>query len=381
MKLGIAMAAAILIGVVVGVGSAAVKLHLAPWDGELPHHGSIQSATLQPKAHVDQTHYDFGTMDYALKGHHEFHLHNAGMAPLVIGKGSATCSCLLADLAAGQLAPGESTQVTLEWQSKGKTGPYYQSATILTNDPEKPRIALSVSGRMLAALEVIPKEITFNDLSTADRAGGTARVYNFRPESLDFTGFDLLDPATADRFDVRWRPLTEAEVKSQADARSGYEVSVSSKSALPLGAIRQTIRLKTSLKDHPTIELPILGMVHSDIALFGRGWNNEDNVLEVGAVTGEGAKRSLILVARGAHRKDVRFEIVSVTPKFLEVELAPTMEMGTARRTPLSIRIPPGTPAGSYLGPPGNPRGEITLKTNHPDLPTLKIRVAFTVEG
>src|SRR5688500_8060497 len=62
--------------------------------------------------------HDFGKMDRNAKESHAFIIRNEGDAPLKLEKGETTCKCTVSDLKGNSLAPGEETEVLLEWTAK-----------------------------------------------------------------------------------------------------------------------------------------------------------------------------------------------------------------------------------------------------------------------
>jgi hypothetical protein len=91
----------------------------------------------------------------------------------------------------------------------------------------------------------------------------------------------------------------------------------------------------------------------------------------------------LLLIARGPLGKEVQFAVVRTDPDLLQVDQQKLKETtmigsGTVTQTPLIIRIPKGSRRATYLG---SQLGEILIKTNYPEIPLLRIRVRFAVEG
>jgi hypothetical protein len=166
--------------------------------------------------------------------------------------------------------------------------------------------------------------------------------------------------------------------------RSGYLVDVTVKPGLPLGGFRQTILVQTGLKSVPTVQIPLAGTVVGDISIVGQGWDEENGILTLGRVSSyQGAQRRLLLFTRGSLAKQVQFTLVRCDPDLLQVDQqklkeTTTIGSGTVSQTPLVIRIPKGSRRAYYLG---SDLGEILIKTNHPDIPLLRIHVRFAVEG
>jgi hypothetical protein len=156
------------------------------------------------------------------------------------------------------------------------------------------------------------------------------------------------------------------------------------KPGLPLGPFRQQIILKTNLDSAPTVEVPIEGRIVNHISVVGRGWDSRKDVLEFPAVaSSKGVVRSLMLVVRGPLSKQTEFKLTQIVPDWLEVELGETTTInnGASTRTPLTIRMPAGSPPGIYLGPPQGEVGQVIIDTNHPQQPQLRIPISFAIKN
>ncbi len=332
--------AVILLGIALGVGLSAVRIDTAPWRpdlgqgsvgqvdnlpgqiGNLPHSGPA------PKVVVDQTDYDFGALDMAAKGSHDFLFRNAGDAPLKLVSGGTSCRCTLSELGQEEIPPGGSTKVAITWKPMDKTGPYQQTAKILTNDPARPQVTLSISGRITVAVQLSPTELVFSGATSGETSSATARLVCYLDQPLGVLGHEWSEAATARYFEAALRPLTAEELKEFPTARSGSLVTVTLKAGLPQGPFRQKLRLQTNLASSPAMTLPIEGIVGSEIAVVGPDWDPDSGVLTLGAIPSRsGAKRRLMLVVRGPVRKQVAFKTVQVSPSLLRVSLGEKREI------------------------------------------------------
>lgn len=381
---------AVAIGLATGVGSAFLRVHVVPWqDGgadrvEELKPNADRARRSHPKVLVDVAEYKFGSQDVESEGHHDFVLRNVGDAPLRLTKGSTTCSCVLSELKQSEVPPGGSTTVTLQWKSKGVGGDYQQNGTVLTNDPDTPRVKLLVSGRFVSALRANPSEVQLSSVPQSESTSADVRICSQRPEPLKIAGCEYSDPTLAKFFEVTLTPLTPEQLKEEDDAQSGFQMRIAVKSGLPLGAFRQTITVKTNVEKRPTLEVPVQGQVIGDISIVGPQWNAERGLLVLDSVSSqEGVQRRLTILTRGPHRKEVKFKSVRVVPDLIEVEVGETIPInnGVVMQTPLLIKIPKGSPVVNYLGTAGGPVGQITIETSHPKVPRLEIRVIFAIEG
>jgi hypothetical protein len=202
-------------------------------------------------------------------------------------------------------------------------------------------------------------------------------------KSPKILGHQWLDKATASHFDVTMKPLTAEEYKDDAAVHGGMMISVTVKPGLPQGPIQQNLSIETDVSSQKTIELPIHGVVGSDITVFGHDWSAETNTLYLNEVASRsGTQRKLSLVVRGPLRKQMKFKPAHAEPDVLKVSIGEPKEInhGAAIQWPLTISILPGSPTMNYLGEGQGKFGEIILETTHPQVPQLHLRVRFAIE-
>ena len=101
---------------------------------------------LQPKLVLQQTSYDFGDIKQGEKVSHDFVLSNSGGDLLTISNVTASCGCTAAAPEKNELAPGESTNLTVTFNSSGRRGKQNKTVRIFSNDPQNPEMALSITG-------------------------------------------------------------------------------------------------------------------------------------------------------------------------------------------------------------------------------------------
>lgn len=370
MKPLLAVILATLLGIAAGVGIAALRI------GRVGPRADL----LLPNVEVDHLEYDFDMMDLHGQGNHDFLFTNRGEGTLELAVGPTSCRCTLSRLEKSSIPPGESARVTLTWTAEGLTENYEQTAKIRTNDPRQRQIVLRVSGRIVMAVQPEPAKLIFSSVTQGESITGEVRVYCFLDEPLEILGFELQDADTAEYFEVTAdEPLPPGQLQEKTGARSGRLVRVTVKPGLPRGEFQQKIILKTNLAAAPTVELPVVGEVVSpdEITILGPGWNDQIRVLDFGdpVDSRKGAQRKLLLVVRGRHRKDVNFEVVRRFPDLLDVKL----EKKSGSNELLIVRVPAGSRPANHLGSQQGPFGEILIKTGHPQVPQLRIRVRFAV--
>ncbi len=375
----------ILLGVGLGVVMADLRIEKTWWSPGLRRGGdeAHSRGSPAPILVIDRTEFDFGTLDLHSSGSHDFVFANAGEGPLKIVAAGTSCRCTASQFDEKVIPPGGSDKITISWEPAGKVGAYRESANILTNDPLRPEVTLTVSGTITAVVQVAPPELVFSRVTSGEASTAEARLLCYVDEPFGIIDREWTNTETADYFEAALRPLEDEELKQWPPARSGYLARVTVNPGLPQGPFRQKLIFRTSLSGAPLLELPIEGIVGSEIAVVGPGWDADKGILTIGTISSaEGARRRLMLVVRGADRREVSFRPVEVFPRSLKISLGQSREInqGAVVQTPLLIEIPRGSPTVNCLGSEVGRLGEIVLDTTHPQVPKLNILVRLAIE-
>jgi hypothetical protein len=104
-----------------------------------------------PKVAVQQLEYDFGKVEQGKVVKHDFTISNNGGDLLVIKKVKASCGCTAAKPIKNELSPGESTEINVEFNTKGRSGVQHKIVYVDTNDPDKPQLELKIFGNIIKA--------------------------------------------------------------------------------------------------------------------------------------------------------------------------------------------------------------------------------------
>jgi uncharacterized cupredoxin-like copper-binding protein len=102
-----------------------------------------------PKATPQQSDYDFGEATQNDIVNHSFVLTNNGGDVLKILDVKASCGCTAANPDKNELKPGESTQIKVSFNTKGRKGPQTKTITVKTNDPDNPIVTYKLSGNVI----------------------------------------------------------------------------------------------------------------------------------------------------------------------------------------------------------------------------------------
>lgn len=77
--------------------------------------------------------FDYGTVKAGESVEHTFKFKNTGVAPLIIETAKSTCGCTVPQFPKEPIAPGESGEIAVKFNSKGKSGRQRKPVNITAN--------------------------------------------------------------------------------------------------------------------------------------------------------------------------------------------------------------------------------------------------------
>jgi hypothetical protein len=343
----------------------------------------------RPEVVVNGESFDFGRVERDTTVRHAFRFTNVGDAVLTLKAGETTCTrCTISELAKSRVEPGETVEVVVEYKASGAKPQVRQIAPILTNDPKRPRVELSISCIVTTRFRIVPEEVVLSQVSANETKTVDVKIYALLDDSVRVVGHEFLAPESARFFELQSEPIP-ADRLPDADAKSGCRVRLTLKPGLPLGRIQQTIRLDLQLGESPEIvavEVPIEGSIDSDVSVVGPGWDQRLSRLSIPAVkSAKGATKTLFVLLRGDRRHDVTIKTGKIDPPWLKVTLGEPTELksggdGGVTQIPLTIEIPPGIPPVNHMGTDQGKYAEVVLETTHPQVTAIRMNLRFVIE-
>lgn len=107
------------------------------------------SQLIGPRIVVPQPEHDFGDIIQGEKVSHNFVVTNTGGDVLIISNVRASCGCTAALPDKKELAPGETTNIKVEFNSLGRIGKQDKSVYVSSNDKENPQVQLKFTGNVV----------------------------------------------------------------------------------------------------------------------------------------------------------------------------------------------------------------------------------------
>jgi len=95
----------------------------------------------------EETVFDFGTVDEGEKVSHKYKFTNTGSEPLIIKDAKGSCGCTVPSWPKDPILPGESSEMLVEFNSKGKPGSQSKRVTITANT-NPPQTYITIKGEV-----------------------------------------------------------------------------------------------------------------------------------------------------------------------------------------------------------------------------------------
>jgi hypothetical protein len=295
------------------------------------------AAAPAPRVRFDAKDWNFGKVAIGDVVTHVFKLTNAGSAPLVIQRVKPSCSCTAALASKSELAPGESGELKVEFNTAFKQGFHDVQIQVFTNDDLEKDLGegltvLHLRGEVANFLSIEPPSLYYASPFVRGEAAGERRV-KVLPSGEVHEVHALSVEVTSPFFTVHTEPAERGAFK-------GFEVVLDMKPDIPLGKVAASVLVKTDHPRQPLLTLPVSGVVNGKIAAFP-----ERLLIFPPVGPGPAPKEPTIDLVRLAGKGPIPIEAVETPPC---LEAAPPE--GGDRRVEIVLKVRAGAPPGPFAG-------------------------------
>jgi len=133
-----------------------------------------EQAPPPPAISVEEPVYDFGKVPEGGAIRHVFKVKNIGGTPLEIKSVSAACGCTAAAPKEKQIAPGRTSEIEVQFDTRNRPGRNEKTVTVVSNDPKTPSLTLLIRAEVEQLLSFDPP---FTRLGTGKDEAPTAEVW------------------------------------------------------------------------------------------------------------------------------------------------------------------------------------------------------------
>jgi len=289
-------------------------------------------------------------------------LRNIGSSDLELKRVTTSCGCTTAELSVNVLAPGDSTQLQVLFETKKYLGPQTKYVRIHSNDPEHPVYNVPVIVFIQPPISTEPqtRRLAFGRLRRGETATQTAQLWTEAVSRLE------IQP---DRYDTNF---FEVEIRQDPDLEpQKATLLVHSKPEIPSGHYREHIFLRSNIPAMPEINFEIFIDVLSDIEL---------NQQRINFRYVEPDQKLVRKIRIWATEPEITFKITGVEvdlPRFtaeIEQDSACQEAFVTVRGQALGLSDPMVTQTK------GRVQGLLKIFTDHPTQPELKVQIYYLLK-
>lgn len=213
-----------------------------------------------PNIVVAQTVHDFGEVVRGQVLETEFEIENTGTAPLIIEGVRSSCACAV-PVVPESIAPGAKSSVKVTLDTEVLQGPSRAAATLFTNDPDQPRVGLTVRANVANVIAAAPgfvRYIVHQNFEVTEETSGRITQTLWPGDDQPFQVVSVESPHP--HIEATFRRASGDEVDASKPEPQWLVETVISPQA-EVGALSGYLRIFT---DHPTqkvVPLPVSGFV------------------------------------------------------------------------------------------------------------------------
>jgi hypothetical protein len=309
--------------------------------------------------------YDFGKVSAGTIVKYDYIFTNTGNAMLTLSDVRPSCGCTTAGTWQRQVEPGKTGSIPIQFNSVNLSGPVQKSVSVTCNDSNQPNglVMLLLKGTIWKPIDVTPTYAIFNPTADSQTNETKAvRIVNYTSEPLTLSA-----PESGNK-------SFSAEIKTITPGKE-FELLITAVPPFTNNAVQTPILVKTSSTNLPVISVNAIAMVQQVISVMPNQITLRSAPLPPNTISGVTLRNNsatnvtitepaiafvtthLVAGTNLAVAKPIPGVEASVQ------ELQPGRVFNVVLRFPEGFEIPPGQ------------RAELSLKTSHPQFPSLKVPI------
>src|SRR5271154_3199424 len=190
----------------------------------------------EPKAVASDALYDFGSALEGTMVKHTFTIKNTGEGYLEITGVKTSCGCTTGEPSKMHVAPGETSDIAVSFDTHFQKGHQVRTITAFTNDPNNPQVAMTMQGIVKKQVEAVPGEVAFGDVKRGTEGTKELLVNDLNPTRGTFS----VGPVSNSNSSIKVEQLP------RPDGKPGALLRVSLLKTMPLGPFDDSIKITTN---------------------------------------------------------------------------------------------------------------------------------------
>jgi hypothetical protein len=316
------------------------------------------AATMAQVISVEPRSFDFGDMPQLADRTGTVTVTNKGGALLRILDVKAECGCTVPTLTKNSLGPGESTEIEINFNSKKFNGKVMKAVNIISNDPNASQVDIIIQATVHTPLIVDP---------VTNRVGFTRSLQGkVMTRNVTFTA--TVAPQLEIKADRSRMGLFQVNAVNnyQGDPKVAV-LEVTVPADMEPGRHRDYVRVQTNLKDMETVDIEM------------QAWITQALTVSPEQVSFRFKKSFRQTVRVSPFEKGTEYKVTGAEIDMPEISLE-VLETIPNEETKIILTGKPinsNDPRAQEAN--GKVKGTLTIRTDHPDVPVLKVPVSYMV--
>ena len=206
-----------------------------------------------PRIEFLDTKYNFGRVSAGQTIRQNFEFKNTGNQPLEIRSVQPSCGCTTAGEWSKLVAPGQTGAIPIQLATTNFKGAIHKTVTVVSSAVNTPVITLNLDGEVWVPVSVNPPYLYFSLVAgRAEAVTRTTRIANNTEQPMEILGVE----STSDLFHTEVRTITPGKE---------YDLIASVEGKLPASSNQGSLKIKTTLKETPEIEVKVYAYMQDPI--------------------------------------------------------------------------------------------------------------------
>jgi len=248
------------------------------------------------------------------------------------------------------IPPKGEGEIKVTYSSGKRRGKQSKSIQVHSNDPGNPKVPLKVQGLVKEAVICTPNRVNFGNVLQGESA--TKQI--------------IVKPGEGEKAKIKNVTATSEHVTatySKGEEKGQYIVDVSISPETPRGRINAQLKIETDNENAKTVSLTVMATITGDIV-------TTPERLTFVIQKGEKSTGSVLSIEK-ARGENLQISKVVATPDFITTNLETVTE---GKLYKISVNATDDAPIGRKSG-------NITIFTNSPDDPEMRVPLSVTVRG
>lgn len=307
---------------------------------------------------VDPLSFDFGDMKQQQTRTAIVTVTNEGAGLLRILDVKADCGCTVPTLAKATLAPGESTQIEIQFNSKKFHGTVIKAVNITSNDPNNSQVDILIKANVHTALVIDPVN---------QRVGFSRSLQGeVLTKQVTFTAMD--EPVLEISADKTRQGLFDVKIVNQHEGDPQVSIlEIIVPADMEPGRHRDHVRVTTNIEELPTVDIEM------------QAWIAQALTVSPEQVSFRYKKNFMQTIRVSPFEKGTEYKVTGAEIDLPEIsvqvlETIPNVETKVILEgTPISGSDPRAQEARGHI------KGTLIIHTDHPETPVIKVQVTYMV--